>query len=481
MAFSSKKPSKGAAAGGVSAVAKPAAAKPAHKPWRQLLISNSEGNPVPCLANIALIFSHDKEWQHLLQFNAFVGDISCTREPPWPEDIKPESCKAGDWSENDCGRAEIWLTRKHQIIAKPSVVNAALKIAADRKTTHPVRDWLGELVWDKKKRVDDFFIRLAGADDTAYTKAVTKNFFIGAVARIFKPGSKVDTMPILEGEQGIGKTTLLEILGGDWYMTTTEEPGTKDSYQVLRGKWIVEFGELDSLSRSEMSSTKQYISQTSDRYRPSFGASVIDFPRQVVFVGTINPDAGGYLKDPTGARRFQPIELRARPGRATIDLQGIKAEREQLWAEAVVRYKSGEKWHIEGSSLLKEAASVAEDRRQTDLWEEFIAVWLGGLPRERRVEGITIAEAAVEGLKMDVATQLDRSASMRLATVLKACGWSDKSRVRRNGSLVWAYRKKYPTGLKTVTPETATVPTSKPVFQPLRSIRKGVQRLDREE
>lgn len=413
------------------------------EPWRRLLVvrrTKEATTIVPCIANVVVFFTYDPEWRDLLRYNEFIGDITTTRPAPWPKDLAPALQRAGDWTANDCIRAGVWLARKYKLVCTTSTIGEALHVVADRKAHHPVREWLKGLKWDRKKRADTFLIRLAGAEDSPYVRAVSKNFLLGAVARIMRPGCQVDTMPIFEGEQGIGKTTLLKILGGEWFMSTTIDPGSLDSYQVLRSKWIVELGELEALSRSEMARTKQYISQTIDRYRPSYGHAAIDFLRQVVFAGTVNPDAGGYLKDPTGARRFQPIELRAAPGKHVIDLTGIAAERDQLWAEAVYRFGKGEAWHFTDASIVREAAEIAEERRQTDPWEGPVAAWLKKLTPARQHLGVTAYDVLRNALDMGAA-RLDRAAQMRVSTVLRVCGWTDKQRVRHAGILVWIYRR----------------------------------------
>ena len=418
---------------------KPQAAAPAAAPnWRGLLVRNRNGY-APHVSNVVICFTHDPAWRDLLQYNEFVGDIIATRPPPWPQDMMPaEHCKPHDWSHRDTIRAAAWLARTHQVICPTGVVGEGLHAAADRKSIHPVRDWLRSLKWDRKPRIEDFLIRLAGADDTPYVRAVTKNFLVGAVARIMRPGCQLDTMPIFEGEQGIGKTSLLRILGGEWFMSTTINPGDKDSYQILRGVWLVEFGELDSLTRGEVTRIKQYVTQTVDRYRPSYARSAEDFLRQAAFVGTVNPDAGGYLKDPTGARRFQPLELRAKKGKPTIELASIAKEREQLWAEALVCFEAGEKWHITDPVILKAAAEEADDRRQQHPWETIVGLWLAKQSVRSRELGVATHEVLTGALGFEAA-RMTKTDEMNCATALRLCGWGDSRKVRLGGVITRRY------------------------------------------
>ena len=403
--------------------------------WKGMLVKGGKDGTttLACSANVALIFTHDPAWKDLLQYNEFVGDIVATRPPPWPKDIAP-AVQEDEWSDKDVLRSAIWLARRYGLACPTHVVAEGLHVVADRLVMHPVRDWLKGLKWDRKKRIDDFLIRLAGAKDNPYTCAVSSKFLIGAVARIFDPGCQVDSMPVFEGVQGSGKTSLLRILGGKWFMSTAVTPGSLDSYQVLRGMWIVEFGELDSLSRSEVSSIKQYITQTIDRYRPSYARKAANFKRRVVFTGTINPEGDGtYLKDNTGNRRFWPIAL------GTIDLAGVKKERDQLWAEAVHRYHQNEAWHFTDAALIKAAADEAEDRRQGDTWEEIVGLWLWSSSEKQRAEGVTTREVLMKGLGFE-AKAITRGDLMRVSTVLARLNWPSAGKVWLATAAVRVYR-----------------------------------------
>jgi putative DNA primase/helicase len=291
-----------------------------------------------------------------------------------------------------------------------------VQVVAERWAVHPVRDWLNELKWDRKHRIDDFLVRVADAKDTPYVRAVTKNFFLSAVARIFSPGTKVDAMLILEGEQNSGKSTLFKILTGeDWFFDSAFDVGSKDSYQILRRKWILEWAELDGLTRAELSRVKAFMSSAKDTYRPTYGKQAIDVPRQCVFVGTVNPDGAGYLNDPTGERRFWPVTV----GR--VDLKTVRDEREQLWAEAVVRYRRNEKWHLLETRLLEAAAKETESRRIRDPWEHDVRRWLKKNDREGK--GVTTEELLGGAVKMlsDRRTKADQ---MRMARALRVIGWT---------------------------------------------------------
>jgi predicted P-loop ATPase len=367
--------------------------------------------------NAALIFSCDPRWKGVLAYDELLGDIVTLKSAPWHSDVAPRNVALGEWTDADTARAGIWITREYSFSVGVGDLRAALQITAERHSFHPVRRWLRALEWDGRPRLDDWLIRLCGAKDTPYVRAVSKNFLIGAVARAMEPGCQVDSMPIFEGEQGIFKSSMLRALGGSWFLETSIHVGRdKDSYQVLKGKWIVEWGEMGSMSRSEVNEVKQYISERVSTYRPSFGNRVRDFPRQCVFAGTTNPTGSGYLKDSTGARRFWPVAL------TRLDLEALKEERKQLFAEAYARYLQKEEYYFKDAALVKEHAKEAEKRRQKDPWEEVLANWLTTVLPKYREEGFTTIEILAGPLNIEPA-RMTRADSMKVAEILKLLGW----------------------------------------------------------
>jgi putative DNA primase/helicase len=396
--------------------------------WDTCLLKNKQGAYLPCLNNVVAILTHRDEWRNVIAFDAFAGVVVKRKAPPWCEDTAPEDDSLGDWTRGDSLRTAVWITREYNCPVITHVIDEAVQVVAARWVTHPVRDYLNDLRWDKRVRVDDFLIRAAGASDTAYVRAVTKNFFIAAVARVLAPGCQVDTMLILEGDQGTGKSSLLRILASDaWFLDTSFDIGSKDGYQALRRKWIVEMGELDAMSRADESRIKLFISSVKDSYRPSYGHTTIDHFRQNVFVGTYNPDGTGYSKDVTGDRRRQPVTL------GTINLRTARDERSQLWAEAVYRYRKCEPWHLRDPKLLKAAAKEAEDRRVDDPWEAPIRRWLEAHDRTKR--GVATGELLTKVIQKPADRQ-ERADQIRIGRVLRAIGWS---KVRRGADDVRRY------------------------------------------
>lgn len=396
-----------------------------------------EGGIIPCVANAILILTNAPQWRGVLAYDEFVGDITAAKAPPFRADLASKVVSV-DWSDADMVRTAAWLQRsKWGLNLSTSKVAEAVRVVAHQKIVHPVRDWLNSLAWDGKARLDTWLIRLAGAADNEYVRAVSSKFLIAAVARVMRPGAKSDCMLILEGAQGVGKSTLLHDLASEpWFLETNIEIGTKDSYQALRKKWIIELGELDSLGRSEVSRTKQFLSQRIDSYRPSYGRASVDFPRQCVFAGTVNPDGGGYLKDNTGGRRFWPVEVKQ------ANLKGLNRERSQLWAEATARYAKGEEWFLRNDVVAAVAAEEVEQRYMPHPWEERLMEWLLGLSPLFTSEGVT-ANEALEAIGIPMA-QRHPGNSRQVATCLERCGWAPGGRKRIGGVAVRPYLPRDP-------------------------------------
>lgn len=302
----------------------------------------------------------------------------------------------------------------------------AVEAVAHEHPYHPIRAWLDGLSWDGVSRIETLFPVYFGARRTPFSLAVGRNFLVGAVARIFSPGCKLDTMPVLEGPQGILKSSSVQILFGEsWVAELKAAPDHKDFEASLLGIWVLEFAELESLDRAGIGRVKMQLSTRSDWVRLSFRRDNQRFSRQCVFIGTTNDDL--YLKDPTGARRFWPV----RCGR--IDIDSLRRDRDQLWAEAVTRFKDGESWW---KVPVDEAREEQEKRYRTDSWEEIIRDWLA----ER--EETTTTEILEECLEIERGRH-DSSSQIRVGNALKRCGW-ERVKVRRGKNLEWVYRPPEP-------------------------------------
>lgn len=267
------------------------------------------------------------------------------------------------WSDTDTNNLFIKMQHHYELakISKQHIQDAIEFIASKNEKNEP-QEWLATLKWDGISRIDDFFIKAMGSKDSTYTRAVSKNFWIALVARIMDAGCKADEMVVLEGKQGTFKTTSLEIIGGKWYGEVNCDIASKDFDQGLRGKILVEFGELANLRKTDVETIKRKLSTRVDEYRPSYGRYVEQHPRTCIFVGTTNETE--YLKDATGNRRFWPMEI------VRADTDYIRGFRDQFFAEALTRFKAGERWH---EVPWEEAEEVRSSRMETDEWDNIIS------------------------------------------------------------------------------------------------------------
>ena len=231
-----------------------------------------------------------------------------------------------------------------------------MNVVAGENAFHPVRDYLDSCTWDGVPRVDTLLIDYLGAEDTPYTRAVTRKTLAAAVARIYRPGIKFDYMLTIRGRQGIGKSALIAKLGGEWYSDTFSTMQGKESYEQVLGVWLMEVGELAGMRKAEAETIKLYISKQKDRFRPAYGRRLQEFPRQCIFIGTTNESE--FLRDTTGNRRFWVVDT---PHDAPLDMwDDLTPDMiKQIWGEAVDVYKRGENLYLP-PELEEEARKIQE-------------------------------------------------------------------------------------------------------------------------
>ncbi len=386
------------------------------------LVLGSNGRPLKCLENHDRILSRDPRWIGVIAWDEHAQRIVKAAKPPYPVG------DVGEWSDADDSETALWVAREYGIHSIGATIAEAVNLVAQRHRVMPLRDHLETLQWDGTPRLDTWLVSCLGADAQGeraeYVRAVGAKWAISAVARVYNPGCKVDTMLVLEGEQGIGKSLAMrELAWGDrWFSDEMPKLENKDSQLSLQGKWLIEFSELGAMTKSEVEIVKAFISRTVDRYREPYGRRTNDVPRRCVFVGTTNGQQ--YLKDETGNRRFWPVRCTA------VSVEAVRAARDQLWAEAVHRYKAGEPWWLD--QRLDAIALAEQDQRFTfDEWEHGIQAYVPGRAK------VTVGEILDQVFRVNPGDQ-DQMKQNRVARCMKRLGWTRK-RVREHGRLTWVY------------------------------------------
>lgn len=345
-----------------------------------------------------------QDWAATLKYNELSRTIVKTH------DIKAVGLGAGSWTDEDEYKLKAWLHRRG-INVGATTIHEAVTLVAMSRCFDPIKEHISSLPkWDGERRIDGWLVRYLGADDTRYNRIVGRRFFIQMMARGLNPGCKADWMMILEGMQGKLKSTLFEILASedlfsDSLPSLNQE---KDAADHLQGMWLLEIAELDSLRKAGVDTIKRFLSRKKDIYRPAYGRNTITRPRHCVFVGTTNRDQ--YLTDVTGNRRFLPVRT------GDVDIEALKADREQLLAEAKYWYERGDK-HWFDPDEFEEVVQEQEKRRQADPWEEVLEKFLAG-----RTEVTNPEIYAALGLDDDV-WRRDRRTAARKNSAMTALGW----------------------------------------------------------
>lgn len=334
--------------------------------WAQELTISKAGNFEKTSNNILTILRNDPLLKGRFAYNEFAGRGMVLGPLPW--NGKDERRTHTD--EDDAG-LRWYLETMYGITGKEKVYDA-LSLVAKERAFNEVRDYLKDLTWDGVRRVDTLFSDYLGAEDTPYNRAIARKSLTAAVARVMDPGVKYDYMPILSGPQGIGKSTLFRLLGKGWYSDSLSSFEGKEAAELLQGVWINEVGELNGLNKAETNAVKQFLSKTEDIYREAYGRRTRRFPRRCVFFGTTNE--AEFLKDPTGNRRFWPVDVGLRTPAKNV-FAGLADEVDQIWAECVLYWRMGESLYLPGK--LEEAAREAQEgHRETNAKEGLVLDFL---------------------------------------------------------------------------------------------------------
>lgn len=317
--------------------------------WKAELEYTKSGKLLCNIANIILILENDPALAGHIVHDLFTGMDSAKDGLPWNKN-------ANQWTDTDDANLRVWLEKHYDITGKEKIADA-LTAVLTRHSYHPIRDYLSGLTWDRVPRLDRIIIDYMGAEDSELNRAMSRKHFVAAVARVFNPGCKYDYCLIMSGAEGIGKSTLLRVMGGKWFNDSITTLEGKEGMEQLRRAWVVELGELSSIKRSDVEQVKAHLSKQVDIYRAAYARRVLEHPRQCVFCGTTNEAL--FLKGDTGNRRFWVIPVVAELRKYRDWSEAIRRDRDQLWAEAVHYYKQGEPLY-----LSEELEAQAKQRQQ---------------------------------------------------------------------------------------------------------------------
>lgn len=326
--------------------------------WALRLQTGAKGEYLATIDNVVLILQNDSELRGRLGFNSFTGRYTVAAALPWNESTSERT-----WSDEDDAGLRHWLEKKYGIKSKGNIDDARVLVSREN-IYHPVIEYLDGLTWDGVKRAETLLIDYMGAEDTPYTRAVTRKTLAAAVRRVRQPGVKFDNVLIMVGRQGCGKSYLVSRLGGKWFSDTLTNIQGKEAYEELQGFWIVEIAELSALRKSEVEAVKHFIAKQSDSYRAAYDRHVKTRARQCIFFGTTNN--AEFLRDATGNRRFLPVDVDPAKARLSVFDDLTDEVRDQIWAEACViesgtKDRAGEKLYLDTKEL-RRAAEAEQDR-----------------------------------------------------------------------------------------------------------------------
>lgn len=402
--------------------------------WTAKLKMTEKGGIAQTIENVVVILTHDPKLTGRVALNEMDHNIAALSSLPWRRVERPSQ-----WSDADDAQLRLYLERLYGLSGKDRIFDAVNVVAQDR-AFHPVREYLDGCTWDGVPRVETLLVDYLGAEDSPYTRAVTRKTLVAAVARIMRPGCKFDYMLTLQGRQGIGKSALIAKLGGEWYSDTLTTVQGKEAYEQLVGVWMMEVGELAGMRIAESNAVKQFISKASDRYRPAYGRRIQDFPRQCIFIGTTNEMQ--FLRDSTGNRRFWVVSTPNKPARdmwTDLTPETVRL----IWGEAVELYKAGEILYLP-EDLEAVARQVQETYEEEDPHVGLVAEYLDRLlpegwdgmdlyTRRQWLESdatgtvqrrtVCTAEIWAEALDNDP-KRFDRYAGMKVRAIMgKLSGW----------------------------------------------------------
>lgn len=419
--------------------------------WMGKLKASPNGGFLSTMENFSIALEFDPRLKNRIWQDEFAGRSYGTAPLPWgnrTKEISGPHDKDFAWTDADDAGLRGYFEKLLRLDSKGKL-NDALMEHLQRHSRNPVQDYLNGLAWDGKPRLDTLFIDYLGAEDSVYTRAVTRKAFTAAVARAIEPGKKFDNMLILVGPQGIGKSTMLSIMAEappckELFNDSIRTFEGKEAAELIQGKWIVEIAELDAFRRSEVSTIKQFLSLCADDYRAAYAHNSAKRQRTCVFFGTCNTH--DFLRDPTGNRRFWPVDVSSSGWNEEKDAR-LRAERDQIWAEARMRYMVGETLYLTG-----EAEKIAKQKQESHMeanpmegrieeflerpipsdWETFdiptrLTYWGGGFKNNGRMKLVQRERVCAMEIMKELLNYSDvmitKKASMEINDVLTHIGW----------------------------------------------------------
>ena len=409
----------------------------------------------PTRGNIELILRNDKELKHIKGYNTFAYRYEIDGPLPWDEQTGTRR-----WEDNDDAGLRSYLEKKYDIDVK-SKAEDALSIVMNERRFSSVLEYLEPLEWDGVARIETLLQDYLGAEDSAYTREAMKNTLVGAVARIYRPGCKMDNALVLIGLQGLGKSTFIRKLARreEWYTDSVNRFGDKDSMSAIQGKWIVELAELAGMAKAEVEAVKAFISSSSDSFRKAYRRNDKDYQRQSILIGSTNNE--NFIRDATGGRRFWPVKIGIQK-RSKDVFKDLDQEIDQIWAEAKFYFLRGDSWFAQGEFAML-AAEKQRESAELDGYTETIREYLETLlpadwydnekwtddtraeffndtyalykdvGRTLRRDRVTIIEVGRECLGLPK-SRLDMPMSKRIADAMRKIeGWEYRRNVRRPG------------------------------------------------
>lgn len=372
------------------------------------------------LINIINVLELNETLHSLFRYNLMTKDIEFTRKI---------SDEITEWRHGEYLTDEDLVHLKHYLsIIMPNEydkksIEEAVMITSKRRAYNPLTNYLNKLVWDGESRIDRWLIDLCGSPDNNYIRTVSRKFMCGAVARALEPGCKFDYMLILEGEQGIGKSTLVEVLGGKWYLDThlCGSDNKKDLIDIMRTAWIIEISDMAGFRKSDLEYLKAFITRKVDRIRLPYDRRSQDFPRQCIMIGTHNPSGSNeYFRDDTGNRRFWPVECKYADYHRAADI------RDQLFAEAVIKLREGESLFLEDNDVLNILFNMQEERSMKNPYDSILEEYTSGK------YSVTIVEIIQNALECNI----NRMQAKDLRGKQTIVGiWLRKKRFRKQGNI----------------------------------------------